>query len=284
MLGKIKLRLFCSTSLPLTSTRWFNQHIQAFPHSKKCHWLLISATSRVIGKNSWECWESNPGLLGEKRKGYLCAMPSPFKLRVYASRQTSKVLSNYHALAWTTPFKPRQQPTGCWIFSQNVVLLSALDRLFLPLREKGHRDYCKTVQGCCFVHDTLHNWMSHWLITIVIYDVINDKVTFITRATWVRQGTQNNGFLSLFLCLFNRTNAAAGVSMELLNFFLLYFIFTTINISAALVQPRPTPSWSEIEWKEKRKILKFAFYCILAIGRLDTWPTGPQSFKWSTRA
>ena len=119
-------------------------------------------------------------------------------------------------------------------------------------------------------------------ITIVIYDAINDKFTFITRATWVRQGTQNNGFLSLFLCLFNRTNAAAGVSMELLNFFLLYFIFTTINISAALVQPRPTPSWSEIEWKEKRKILKFAFYCILAIGRLDTWPTGPQSFNWST--
>ena len=27
---------FRSTSLPLTSTGWFDQHIQALPHSKKC--------------------------------------------------------------------------------------------------------------------------------------------------------------------------------------------------------------------------------------------------------
>ena len=26
-------------------------------------------------KNPWECWDSNPGLLGEKRERYLCAMP-----------------------------------------------------------------------------------------------------------------------------------------------------------------------------------------------------------------
>ena len=36
---------FCSTSLlPAASTRWFDQHIQSFPHSKKCR-RLISATS-----------------------------------------------------------------------------------------------------------------------------------------------------------------------------------------------------------------------------------------------
>ena len=69
--------IFCSTSLPLTSTRWFNKHIQAFPHSKK--WRhLISATSR-IEKNSWEHRESNPGLLGKKRNSYHCAMQPPFK-------------------------------------------------------------------------------------------------------------------------------------------------------------------------------------------------------------
>ena len=71
--------VFCSTSLPITSTRWFNQCIQAFAYSKKCRWL-ISATSRnylgkIIQKNSWECRESNWGLLGEKCKCYLCAMP-----------------------------------------------------------------------------------------------------------------------------------------------------------------------------------------------------------------
>ena len=38
--------VFCSTSLPPTSTRWFDQHIQAFPYSKVCR-RLISATSRI---------------------------------------------------------------------------------------------------------------------------------------------------------------------------------------------------------------------------------------------
>ena len=37
--------LFCCNTLPLTSTRWFGQHIKAFPRSKKCRWLM-SATSR----------------------------------------------------------------------------------------------------------------------------------------------------------------------------------------------------------------------------------------------
>ena len=34
--GKKSGHLFFETSLPLSSTRWFDQHIQAFPHSKKC--------------------------------------------------------------------------------------------------------------------------------------------------------------------------------------------------------------------------------------------------------
>ena len=66
--------LFCSTNLPPTSTRWFDQRINT-PHSKECR-QLISATS-TIWKNSWERRESNLGLLGEKRKCYLCAMPPP---------------------------------------------------------------------------------------------------------------------------------------------------------------------------------------------------------------
>ena len=72
------LVVFCSTSLALTSTRWFDQCIQAFPNSKKCS-RLISATSR-IQTNSWESRESNPGLLGEKRK---CA---PQDLFVFVTR------------------------------------------------------------------------------------------------------------------------------------------------------------------------------------------------------
>ena len=76
--------LFCSTSLPITSTRWFIQCIQAFPIYKKCH-RLISAITR-IQKNSWEHRESNPGLLGEKRELFHCAMQPPtLPIRVFYS-------------------------------------------------------------------------------------------------------------------------------------------------------------------------------------------------------
>ena len=72
----VELRnLFCNSSLPPNSTRWFNQRILVFPHSKKCR-QFISAPSR-IPKSSWECRESNLGLLGEKCKRYRCAMPPP---------------------------------------------------------------------------------------------------------------------------------------------------------------------------------------------------------------
>ena len=80
------LVVFCSTSLALTSTRWFDQCIQAFPNSKKCS-RLISATSR-IQTNSWESRESNPGLLGEKRK---CAMPPP---KIYLFLSLDKFLKS----------------------------------------------------------------------------------------------------------------------------------------------------------------------------------------------
>ena len=43
----VQQALFCTTSLPLTGTRWFDLRIQAFPHSKKCR-KSISATSRII--------------------------------------------------------------------------------------------------------------------------------------------------------------------------------------------------------------------------------------------
>ena len=68
------LGLFCSNSLPLTSASRLDQRIQAFSHSKKCC-RSISATSRIIWKNSWELRELNSGLLGEKCKCYLCAIP-----------------------------------------------------------------------------------------------------------------------------------------------------------------------------------------------------------------
>ena len=64
--------VFSSTSMPPDSTSWFDQCIQAFPHPKNCC-RLISAT--LMKKNSEKFLETNPGLLGEKGKCYLCAMP-----------------------------------------------------------------------------------------------------------------------------------------------------------------------------------------------------------------
>ena len=62
LLKPLVILFFCSTSLPRISTRWFDQHFQAFPCSK-CHQL----TQQHQELNSWECQESNPGLLGEMR-------------------------------------------------------------------------------------------------------------------------------------------------------------------------------------------------------------------------
>ena len=79
---------FCNTSLPLTSTRWLNQHIQAFPfpHSKKCRWL-ISATSRMnhsSEKNSSEKLlvmpRIKPGAAGSEAGTLpLCYVASPIR-------------------------------------------------------------------------------------------------------------------------------------------------------------------------------------------------------------
>ena len=64
-------------ALPLASTSWFDQHIQSFPHCNKWRWL-ISATSRIIGKNSRERQEWNPGAAGwEARMLPLCHATSP---------------------------------------------------------------------------------------------------------------------------------------------------------------------------------------------------------------
>ena len=70
--------LFCSTSMPLTSTRWvqltfsslcplyYKQHCQK---KSQRHWTI---PKKFLG----ECWESNPG---EKQECFLCAMQPTLK-------------------------------------------------------------------------------------------------------------------------------------------------------------------------------------------------------------
>ena len=63
------MNVFCSTSLPLTSTRWFDQLLS----------FALSTLSKQcsVDKTQRERRESNPERLGGKRERYLCAMPSP---------------------------------------------------------------------------------------------------------------------------------------------------------------------------------------------------------------
>ena len=69
---------FGTTGLPPAWTRWvrstFSSHC---PHSSNQRRWLTSATWILFPLKFWECWESNPGLLGEKQVCYLCAM-QPF--------------------------------------------------------------------------------------------------------------------------------------------------------------------------------------------------------------
>ena len=65
--------LFCSTSAWLV----LDGSIDIFKHF---HTLSAANKPQRHYENlkiPWERWESNPGLLGEKRKRYLCAMPPP---------------------------------------------------------------------------------------------------------------------------------------------------------------------------------------------------------------
>ena len=73
------LKLFWNTGLPVAQTRWvqstFSSHC---PLSyNQCRWLTSAALVTFPLKKFWECWESNPGLLGENQVCYLCAMRPP---------------------------------------------------------------------------------------------------------------------------------------------------------------------------------------------------------------
>ena len=71
---------FCSTSFPPASTRWIQltwsglcplvQEVPSINHSNAKRQILAE-------KNSWECWESNPGPLGAKRKCYPLCYAAP---------------------------------------------------------------------------------------------------------------------------------------------------------------------------------------------------------------
>ena len=79
----VKLRnLFCSTSLPLASTRWVQSTIKHFFHALCTHTKQCTAVDKslrhqeiwISPKKSWKRRELNPGRLSEKCKSYLCAM------------------------------------------------------------------------------------------------------------------------------------------------------------------------------------------------------------------
>ena len=88
----------------------------SFQNSKKCRRIIL-ATSRMnfFRKNSWECQESNPGLLGEKCKCYLCAMPpAPPPLTQYIIRL----------------LEPQQsKPTCLWVLCLDLKVLNCLEFL-----------------------------------------------------------------------------------------------------------------------------------------------------------
>ena len=53
-------------------TRWFNHHYCAFHTQGGVNKFVQHQDNKF-----WECRESNPGLLGEKHKRDLCALPTP---------------------------------------------------------------------------------------------------------------------------------------------------------------------------------------------------------------
>ena len=79
--------LFCSTSLVHAPTGFADSCfvLDGFV------WLpLFNDWAVVLGK-SRECWELNPGLLGENPKCYLCAMPPPNFISRNLFRSTNNI-------------------------------------------------------------------------------------------------------------------------------------------------------------------------------------------------
>ena len=96
----LKLKLFCSTWLPLAITRriWstFSSHCP-LSYSQR-HWLTSATSIILYQKFFWECWESNLGLLGENHVCYLCAMQPPKFKPCLVSPFKSKLWSPFLAL------------------------------------------------------------------------------------------------------------------------------------------------------------------------------------------
>ena len=74
-----QVQIFCSTGMPPASTRWiWSTFLNHFPLSSNQQCCLTTATSIIFPlKIFQECWELNPGLLGEKQEHHLCAMQPP---------------------------------------------------------------------------------------------------------------------------------------------------------------------------------------------------------------
>ena len=75
-----KKLVFCSTAL--TSAGWVRMTILSLGtvHQQLSNAAVIESQQEIFPiKNVWS-QESNPGWWGEKRKRYLCTMPTPFEL------------------------------------------------------------------------------------------------------------------------------------------------------------------------------------------------------------
>ena len=71
--------LFCNASLPLSNTRWVQLTLSTVLSS------AVNKSQLHQEKNAWDCWESNPGLLGEKQGCYLCAMQPSYSWAILTS-------------------------------------------------------------------------------------------------------------------------------------------------------------------------------------------------------
>ena len=90
----MKIMFFCRTGLLLACSRWVQSTIKQLFHAlsmRTKQWTAVNKSLRhqeirISPKKSWERRETNPGLVGEKRKRYLCGMPTPHETNNVSSR------------------------------------------------------------------------------------------------------------------------------------------------------------------------------------------------------
>ena len=161
------------------------QHRIKFSFSKRIP--LKNREELFCPKNFWERGELSPGLLGEKRERYLCAMPT--------LPPPSPLLHFSVSLNWTTKWFSLKQ--ACWPYwFAKIHLIKPICWLHSP----------KKFRTCIFFPDFFHRVVKRWRVGVGVDFRRSKKLGFSVRKWFRNRGQTDLGWIlwsSTTICNYN---------------------------------------------------------------------------------